>query len=86
MLDRGELFYPPDLNLYDGLRIRPRVNALAGEGDVLGETCRKAAERGIQVHAWTIFFHTDRLDEHQDCVTRNAFGDPLSVRPLPGEP
>jgi hypothetical protein len=86
VLDRGELFYPPDPNLYDGLRIRPRVNALARQGDVLAETCRKAAERGIQVHAWTIFFHTDWLDEHQDCVTRNAFGDPYPSDLCPANP
>src|SRR3954466_13777450 len=46
VLDRGEPLYPRDRSLYDGLRIRPRVNALALQGDVLAETCRKAAERG----------------------------------------
>jgi len=76
VLDRGELFYPPDPRLYEGLRLQPCVNPLA-HGDVLGEACRKAAERGLEVHAWTIFFHTDRLDEYPDCVTRNAFGDPF---------
>jgi hypothetical protein len=38
------------------------------------------------VHAWTIFFHTDRLDEHADCVTRNAFGDPVPSDLCPSNP
>jgi hypothetical protein len=86
VLDRGELFYPPDLECYEGLRIRPRVSPLVDRGDVLGETCRKAGERGLHVHAWTIFFHTDRLDENLDCVTRNAFGDPVPSDLCPSNP
>ena len=85
VLDRGELFYPPDEALYDRLRIRPPVNALAATG-VIEETCLKARERGLQVHAWTTFFHTDWLDTHQDCVTRNAFGDPLPSDLCPANP
>jgi len=86
VLDRGQLFYPPDLRLYEGLRIQPRVNPLVTQGDVLGEACRKAGERGLDVHAWTIFFHTDRLDEYADCVTRNAFGDPVPSDLCPSNP
>jgi hypothetical protein len=86
VLDRGELFYPPDRSLYEGLRIQPRVNPLVDQGDVLGEACRKAGDRGLEVHAWTIFFHTDRLDEYSDCVTRNAFGDPVPSDLCPSNP
>jgi hypothetical protein len=85
VLDHGELFYPPDEALYDRLRIRPPVNPLAATG-VIEEVCRKAQERGLQVHAWTIYFHTDWLNEHQDCVTRNAFGDPLASDLCPANP
>lgn len=85
VLDRGELYYPPDETLYEGLRIRPPLNPLA-EQDVLGEACEKAAERGLQVHAWTVFFHTDWLHSHQDCVTRNVFGDALPSDLCPSNP
>jgi hypothetical protein len=85
VLDRGELFYPPDPALYDGLRITPRLGPLARE-DVLGKACRKAAKRGLQVHAWTILFHADRLDEYADCVTRNVFGDPYPSDLCPANP
>src|SRR5262245_26599632 len=75
LLDRGALFYPPDLTRYEGLRIQPRVSEAALERDVLGETCAEAAKRGLEVRAWTVFLHADRPEEHQDCVTVNAFGD-----------
>ena len=55
------------------------------------ETCspRPAARRpsgASSVHAWTIFLHTDRPDEHQDCVTRNAFGDRYPSDLCPANP
>jgi hypothetical protein len=86
LLDRGEFFFPPDAALYDGLRIQPRVSPLAVEHDVLGETCTKAAERGLATHAWTVFLHADRPDEHLDCVTQNAFGDRNPADLCPANP
>lgn len=85
LLDRGEFYFPPDHGLYAGLRIQPRVNALARE-DVLGETCRQAAERGLTVQAWTVFLHFDRPDEYPDCTTENAFGDRYPADLCPSNP
>src|SRR5262249_47015542 len=55
-------------------------------GDVLAETCRAAAARGMRVDAWTIFLHADRPDENQDCVTVNAFGDRYPADLCPAHP
>jgi hypothetical protein len=85
-LDRGTFFFPPDRALYDGLRIQPRVSPAALEYDVLGETCRKAAARGLNVHAWTVFLHADRPEENLDCVTQNAFGDRYPTDLCPANP
>jgi hypothetical protein len=84
LLDRGALYFPPDLALYD--RLRPRVDPAALERDVLGETCRAASARGMRVDAWTIFLHADRADEHQDCVTVNVFGDRYPADFCPANP
>jgi hypothetical protein len=81
---RGALYFPPDLSLYG--RIRPRVDEQAAETDVLAETCRTASGRGMRVDAWTIFLHADRPDEHQDCVTVNAFGDRYPADLCPAHP
>jgi hypothetical protein len=85
-LDRGAFFFPPDRALYEGLRIKPRVSPAALEHDVLGETCRKAAARGLSVHAWTVFLHADRPEENLDCVTQNAFGDRYPTELCPANP
>jgi hypothetical protein len=81
---RGALYFPPELGLYG--RIQPRVDAQAAETDVLAETCRAAAARGMRVDAWTIFLHADRPDENQDCVTVNAFGDRYPADLCPAHP
>lgn len=86
LLDRDMSFFPPDPGLYEGLRIQPRVNPLARERDVLGETCAAAARRGLAVHAWTVFLHADRADENLDCVTENAFGDRYPADLCPANP
>ena len=86
LLDRGEFFFRPDAARYGGLRIQPRVSPVARVHDVLADTCRAAAGRGISVHAWTVFLHADRPDEYPDCATRNAFGDPYPADLCPANP
>ena len=86
LLDRGELCFRPDPARYEGLRIQPRVSPVAHEHDVLAETCRAAEQRGLRVHAWTVFLHFDRPDEYPGCVTRNAFGDPYPADLCPANP
>ena len=86
LLDRGAFCFRPDPARYEGLRIQPRVSPLARERDVLDETCRAAEQRGLRVHAWTVFLHFDRPDEYPDCVTRNAFGDPYAADLCPANP
>ena len=60
LLDRRAFFFPPELALYDGLRIQPSVNPGSLAHDVLAETCRQAAARDLRVRAWTVFLHADR--------------------------
>lgn len=86
LLERGEFFFRPDPARYDGLRIQPRVSALAREHDVLADTCRAAASRGLGVNAWTVFLHADRPDEYPDCAPRNAFGDLYPADLCPANP
>ena len=86
VLERGEVFFPPDPRLYEGGRIVPRVNELVREGDVLADTCRAAAARGMDVNAWTVFLHADRVGEYPDCAPRNAFGDLYHADYCPANP
>jgi hypothetical protein len=84
--ERGEFYFPPDAALYDGLRIQPRVSPAARAYDVLGETCHRAADRGLAVHAWTVFLHADRAGEFPECMTQNAFGDRVPADLCPANP
>jgi hypothetical protein len=85
LAERGEVFFRPDPRLWEGRRIQPRVSELAAD-DVLGQTCARATECGLSVHAWTVFLHLDRPDEYGDCVTRNAYGDAYSGDLCPSNP
>ena len=38
-----------------------------------------ATRRDVDVHAWTVFLHHDRIGEHLDYAPRNAFGDPIKT-------
>lgn len=86
LLDRGEFFFQPDPARYEGLRIQPRVSDLAREHDVLADTCRAAASRGLDVNAWTVFLHADRPGEAPDCSPSNAFGDLYPADLCPANP
>ena len=72
--ERGAHFFPPEPRLYDQGLVQPAVSPLARERDVLAETCEAAAVRGLKVHAWTVFLHTDRAGEYPSCSPQNAFG------------
>jgi hypothetical protein len=84
--ERGAHFFPPELRLYGQGLVQPAVSALARERDVLGETCRSAAARGLAVHAWTVFLHTDRAGDHPSCSPQNAFGDVNEGELCPANP
>jgi len=86
LLDRGEFWFRADHGRYQGLRIQPRVAALVAERDVLEETCRAAAARGLGVNAWTVFLHLDRPGEYPDCAPENAFGDRYAGDLCPANP
>ncbi len=84
--ERGAVFFPPEERLYAGGPMQPSVSPLAVERDVLGETCRSAAARGLAVHAWTVFLHADRAGEYPSCSPQNAFGDRYDADLCPANP
>jgi hypothetical protein len=86
-LEGGALFFRPEAERYDGLRIQPHVSRLVEESDVVAELCTEAARRGLEVHAWTVFLHNDALAvRHPDCAPQNAFGDPYVTELCPANP
>jgi hypothetical protein len=86
-LEGGAIFFRPDESRYEGLRLQPRVAELARPSDPLGDLCVAAGERGMQVNAWAVFLHNDRLGfVDPECATQNAFGDRYLTDLCPSNP
>src|SRR5918995_2680082 len=86
-LEGGAVFFPPDSARYEGMRLQPHVSELARAGDPLGELCEAAGERGMDVNAWAVFLHNDRLGfAHPECATQNVFGDRYLTDLCPSNP
>jgi hypothetical protein len=86
-LEGGAVFFRPDESRYEGLRLQPRVAELVRTSDPLGEVCAAASEREMQVNAWAVFLHNDRLGFVDPvCATQNAFGDRYLTDLCPSNP
>src|SRR5215204_6277697 len=86
-LEGGAVFFQPDGSRYEDLRLQPHVAELARTGDPLGDLCAAAGERGMDVNAWVVFLHNDRLGfTHPECATQNAFGDRYLTDLCPSNP
>ena len=86
-LEGGVTYFRPDPARYRGLAIQPRVSALAQEVDVLAELCDASERRGLDVHAWTVFLHSDWVvGGHEEYAERTAFGDPCLTELCPANP
>jgi hypothetical protein len=78
-LEPGSTFFRPDPAAYADSVVKPRASRLAVDGDPLADLVAAAGRRDIDVHAWTVFLHHDRLGEHLDEAPRNAFGDAIQT-------
>jgi hypothetical protein len=80
----GEVYFQPQPERYEHLRIKPAVSARVAHGDILAELCAASAARGLSTDAFVVYLHPDR--EYLDCAPRNAFGDPYPTDLCPSNP
>jgi hypothetical protein len=86
-LEGGVAYFRPDPARYRGLPLEPRQALLADGADVLPELVTAAGRRGLAVHAWTVFLHSDWVrDSRPEVAEQNAFGDPLLTDLCPANP
>jgi hypothetical protein len=82
----GTVLFHPDPRRWRGLRIQPRVAAVARDRDAFRTSSAAARDRGLAVTGWTVFLHTDRGTELADLAPENAFGDRLLTDVCPSRP
>ncbi len=86
-MEAGAAYFRPDPALYGDLAIQPRVSRLIEETDVFADVIPAARERGMAVHAWTVYLHTDWVrDGSPEHAESNAFGDPKLTELCPANP
>lgn len=85
-LDPGAVFFHPDERLYRDTRLKPRVSAEAGRGDILAQASDAAKARDMLFHAWVVFLHVDGADDLLGLAARNAFDDPFLTDLCPANP
>ena len=86
-LEGGTVFFAPEWSRYEGLRLKPHPSELVGSDDPLGDLCEAAEGRHMNVNAWAVLLHSDRLGfEHPECATQNAFGDRYLTDLCPANP
>src|SRR5688572_16547154 len=64
-LEGGVCYFRPDPARYQRLKLQPRVSRLVEDADVLADLVPETERRGLDVHAWTVYLHADRLDERE---------------------
>jgi hypothetical protein len=75
-LEPGALYFRPTPRFWRDVPFDPVVSSLAADPDPLGAARRESERRGLALHAWTVFLHTDRREAAlEPYVCRNAFGD-----------
>ncbi|MCL5257298.1 MAG: hypothetical protein M1319_05825 [Chloroflexi bacterium] len=83
----GSVYFTPDLSLYTGTKLKPRVSSLVAEGDVLEQTAAACAKHGLGLRAWTVATHGSyHGTQHPECLQVNAFGDRYPFTVCPSNP
>ena len=86
-LEGGTSCFRPDAVRYREAGFEPRTSALARERNILDEAVEETGRRGLDLHGWTVYLHTDWVrDPRPELAERNAFGDPMLTELCPANP
>jgi hypothetical protein len=86
-LEAGVCYFAPDPTRYRGHAIYPRPSRFVLDFDVLADLLPHAERRDLVVNAWTVYLHSDWVDESRPaCSEQNCFGDPHLTELCPANP
>jgi hypothetical protein len=78
---RDGLYFVPDANAFADSGLQPDV--LSDDADSADRIVVEAAQRGIAVHGWSVFFHNEALGAvHPEVTQENCFGDRAGLADL----
>jgi hypothetical protein len=76
MPEDGCVYFQPELTLYAGTRLQPKVASVCAETDWMREAGKRLDRHGLQLVSWTVCCHNTRLGRlHPECTVHNVFGD-----------
>jgi hypothetical protein len=86
-LEGGVCYFRPEPARYQRLKLQPRVSRLVEDADVLADLVPETERRELDVHAWTVYLHADRLDEREAAFCEQTpWGDPRLTELCPANP
>lgn len=87
MPEDGAHYFWPQMELYQGMRLKPQVAQVCTTTDWFGVTSATAGDYGLDLVAWTIGTHNTRLGTlHPQCAVENCFGDSYPHALCPAHP
>jgi hypothetical protein len=83
----GVAFFKPDQRHFNGSVVAPLISSTVNLTGPFERTLAAAHDRGLVVHAWTVFLHNTALGRrYPSSVTRNVYGDPQLTSLCPANP
>lgn len=76
MPEDGCVYFHPDVSLYRGTKLQPKVASVCAGTDWVREAGKRLDTFGLGLVSWTVCAHNTRLGMlHPDCTVTNVYGD-----------
>ena len=86
-ISQAATYFQPQLDLYNNTCIKPPTSPWMGNDNWWGEATKAADAVGIDVNAWTVFFHNSHLaQQHPTCAIERCTGDISTSALCPANP
>lgn len=75
-MPQAATYFQPQLDLYNNTRIKPPTSTWMGKDNWWQKTAEEATRVGLDLQAWTVFFHNSNLaQQHPTCAIERCTGD-----------
>ena len=86
-IPQAAVYFQPQADLYRNTRIEPHVSPLMGSANWIAEASRACEKAGLDLTAWTVFFHSSyQAGKHPECAQVACTGDVSTAQLCPANP